>query len=275
MSAPPTRDPFPTRRVGPACLSDLVLDRLMLGELDAPTSASARTHLDACDACARALAHIEAEARRFAAEVDIPALAARAARTDPPRSSWLRRLRERFPRTVAFAPAFAAVTITAVGLLAARPGVETDGSRTKGSGFGIAAYVVVDGAGAPYAGQRLASGDRVAFRVSSQRPGYVVLVALDERGAVSQYYPPGNTPERVEAGADVPLRTAVELDDAPGREVVIAVRCDAALPPQRAIDAARIAAERARGTGRPPLEVGDLGLRCAEARVVLHKAAGQ
>jgi anti-sigma factor RsiW len=270
---------FPTRRVGAACVSDLALDRLAVGELAADDAAAVRTHLGACAACAHAFAAIEDDARRFAVEVDVAALARAATGSAAPAreglASRLRRWRERWPRLAAVAPAMAAVAIAAVGLTVARPGAPPaeEGTRAKGAGLSLAAYVLADGAGVPYAGKPLAAGDRIAFRLASRRAGYVTVVGLDDRGAVSQYYPPGAATERVEAGDDVALRTAVELDDAPGRELVVAVRCDAAVPPSRVVEAARAALDRTRSAGGRAVDVGELGIGCAEARLVVAKLA--
>src|SRR5262245_63357312 len=65
-----------TRRLGEDCLSDLVLDRLALGELDPGGESRARSHLSSCVGCRAAAAALEENRSQFLAGANLGALAA-------------------------------------------------------------------------------------------------------------------------------------------------------------------------------------------------------
>lgn len=282
MNRTPLAAIFPTRRSGPTCLSDLALDQLALGELSDDRAAAARAHMVGCASCSEASMRIDEHHQRFAAEVDVPSAAARLsselhASPTAPRAAWWRRLRP-------VVPAFAAAAIASIGLLAARPSPPPgtvgwgDQLRAKGAGFILSAHVLEnpedsDARSSLYMGTPLQAGDRVGFRVTGDRAGYLTVVGVDLRSEVSLYYPPGQRPESVPAGRDVALRSAVELDDAQGRELVIALRCAAPVPPADVLRAAQQAVRAAVAQGSPATDVGPLGLPCDEARLTLLKAA--
>src|SRR5207253_944057 len=96
-------------------------------------------------------------------------------------------------------------------------------------------------------------------RYRGARAGYLTVVSVDAAKKVSVYYPPGPNAERVEAGHDVPLRSAIELDETLGRETVIGVRCD------EARSVAEVVAAAQRGAA--------LGPGCDEVRLELEKTA--
>jgi hypothetical protein len=77
-------------------------------------------------------------------------------------------------------------------------------------------------------GRELFEGDALRFVVTVGAPGYLTLFSVDGRGVVTPFYP-GSDPEKdpaplmLERAGPHELPGAVELDDAVGDEVVIAV----------------------------------------------------
>lgn len=270
-----TQGLFPTRRQGHDCLSDLALDRLLLGE--GGEGSRHRAHLESCEACKGAFARLKADRERFASEVDVPTRAAllldaasRATRVDLSRR-WVRAL------TLPLGLSAAAAAF----LLVARPSMDgipdpspVGDSRIKGD-FQVATYVRFRDRQQPgtlYMGEPLRAGDQVQFRVSTSQPGYLVIVGVDSQAQVSLFYPPGPAAARLETGRDKPLETAVEIDATPGHEVVVALRCNDAVTTAQVIAAARTAVGRARESGLPATSIGALGLPCVEAKTTLTKS---
>jgi hypothetical protein len=252
------------RSLGESCLSDLSLDRLALSEMDELERATATAHLTTCAGCSGALARLADEREHFAREAAFAQLAAGAiARASEP------------ARPVAMAAILR--RLVPFGLLAGTAGLALllgGGERTKG-GFSLSPYVQHPErgtAGALHLGEPLHPGDRLQFRYNGGQPGYLAVVAVDSTGKVSVYYPPGAAAARVEAGRDVALASAVELDATLGPEVIVAVRCESALPVADVVKATRDAAEAARARGVAPTELGPLGLPCVETRHRIAKA---
>jgi hypothetical protein len=70
-------------------------------------------------------------------------------------------------------------------------------------------------------------GDRIQFRLSAPRGGYVHLISVDQAGQVSVYFPgPDETPEAYPGGSGRPVPGSVILDATLGRERVFALICD-------------------------------------------------
>lgn len=253
------------RRRGPECASDLLLDRLALGELAEAERHRLEGHLAACAACASAGAALAADRARFLAEANVGALAADALSRVAGRPRGLRALLARLALPVTLAAGAAAALA-----LWARPEATT---RTKGSPFSLALYVLHEGAtgGVVHGGEPLHPGDRLQFRYNGEA-GHLAVVSIDAEAKVSLYYPPGPEAEAIPSGHDVPLRSAVELDGTLGPELLIAVRCARPVPVARILEAAQRSLERARAAGVAPVEVGPLDLPCDEARHRLSKA---
>jgi len=253
------------RRRGPACASDLVLDRLALGELGDSERPAVEAHLADCADCAAANARLSEERAAFAREAAVANLAADALiRAEKKEDADWRILWKRF-----FLPLGAVATIAVVSIVAGRPG-----TRTKGE-FALSPYVLhpeSTSSGSLHLGEPLHPGDRLQFRYNGARAGHLTIVAVDESGKVSLYYPPGPTAAPVAAGREIPLSTSVELDGTLGREVIVGVRCDAPVATDAVMNAARQAVEAARHRGAAATELGSLGLPCAETR---HQIAKQ
>jgi len=250
------------RRRGPECVSDLSLDRLALGEVGPQEQATLTAHLAVCPDCAAASTRLGEDRALFAREAAIANLAADAAMRAASRP------RRRWPWLVAPLGLLAAGA-TAFTLFV-KPVPEL---RTKGE-FSLSSYVLHPEsatAGALHLGEPLHPGDRVQFRYNGGKAGHLAIVAVDATGDVAVYYPPGAVAAPVAAGTDLPLDSAVELDGTLGREVIVGVRCERAIPVAEIAAAARKAAQAARARGVASTELGPLGLPCAETRHLIAK----
>lgn len=216
---PDALDLPPRRRRADACLSDRALDALALEELPVEARAAAETHLAACAACAAARDALAGDRAAYLARADVPTLAADAlARAASAR-------RPRFLSRLSTVLGVATAAAAAVLVLSPRP--HGTGTRTKG-GFSLTTYVQhaeSPGQGTLHAGEPVHPGDKIQFRVGADVRGYLAILAVDAAGAVSVYYPPGADAEPIGPGRDLPLATAVELDDTLGGETVIALLC--------------------------------------------------
>lgn len=254
------------RSLGPSCVSDLVLDRVALGETTESERAAVAAHVAGCPGCAQASAALAADRAAWASEADVANLAvdvlARSQRQT--KQVWRQILLRRMLTPLAMGGAIALISFVAGPKL---------GTRTKGE-FSLSPYVLHPenaSAGGLHLGEPLHPGDQLQFRYNGGQAGYLAIVSVDANGQVSSYYPPGPTAAPVEAGRDVPLRTAVELDGTLGQEVIVGVRCQTALPLETIVGAARKAVDAARARGAAPTELGALGLPCVETRHQIAK----
>jgi len=202
------------------CLSNLRLDTLMVGGLDAAAARVAERHLASCARCAarhRELADVAQDlfARR-------PTLGRAWSR--PPSVAPSSGTGRRWGWRLGVMAGASAATVAAVLLVVARP---SDGWRAKGAGVTFEAFLlhrrgdvalVLDG-------DRLSPGDRLRFRVTSMRPGYVAVVSVDPAGEVSSYLPPTRMLDELPPGRPVELGGSAELDGRLGRERLLAVVC--------------------------------------------------
>lgn len=279
----PSRWESQRRRRGASCLSDLTLDRLEAGELASAEAATATGHLSVCGACAEARASLLQARDRFRAEQNIPALAADALARASVVAAQAGRARWRSAlATVGLcAGAAAAVMIFRPLPVTTEGGPGAAGNqdirRTKGSlTLGVFVQHPEDGSdGKLHLGEPLHPGDRLRFKVTSDRAGHVAVLGIDRTGAVSVFHPqlPASGTETagaraesaraapLSAGAEGPLPTAVELDSSLGDEVLLAVRCADPLPLDEIVAAAR------KGAGTD----GTVALPCAQARYRITK----
>lgn len=191
------------------CLSDLAFDRLFAGESSADGVAE---HLAACERCRVRHAALHDERERFLRRVpnfELPRS----------RSPWRSPLR-----------------MGAGGLLLAAAAVlswlrvppEPARERLKGAphiGFFVTHNGVSTRATPAY---RVRPGEQVRFVYSNARDAYLAIYGIDAQGTTSVYFPAGAWAQRVPAGSDVLLESAVELDQVLGHELVYALFCDAA-----------------------------------------------
>jgi hypothetical protein len=206
-------------RSGEECLSDLQLDALALGALDAAPAQQAESHLSSCTRCSDRRREL-AEATRFSAE----ALARGPSRFSPTTGKAARGSTRRAWLGGAMAALAAAAALL---LLIGRSPLRSEGDevRTKGTarvGFFVRhAGVVRRGSER----ERVTPGDALRFVVTSSVPSYVAVLSRDGAGQVSVYHPSGPRAARVEPGVERPLDTSVVLDEVLGEERLYALTC--------------------------------------------------
>lgn len=241
-----------------ACLSDLTIDRLLAGELDAgPLRDAATAHLATCARCRARHAEIAAEAPRTPSA----ALVAAAQR------SPARQRRRRGPALTAFASALA---VAALVVIAVRPTTRSP-IRLKGGDFGFEVLVRrADGRAEPTRQDLpLHAGDVVGFRVRTPSHGHMSIVSIDDSGRISEYLPgPTANPPAVRAGESL-IDVAITLDATVGRETLFAVLCPDRDGATRAATVAAAVLARAGNAGA----VNRLDLPCLQARAVILKEA--
>lgn len=206
-------------RSGEECLSDLQLDALALGALDAAQARQAEHHLSSCTRCAERRQGLD-DATRGSAEAlarspSRASLAAGRAARRSTRRAWL--------GGALGALAAAAALLLLIGrspLLS-----DADEVRTKGTsrvGFFVRHAGVVRRGNER---ERVSPGDALRFVVTSSVPRYVAVLSRDGAGQVSVYHPSGPRAARVEPGVERPLDTSVVLDDVLGEERLYALTC--------------------------------------------------
>lgn len=262
----PNNATLPFARTG-RCCSDLKLDRLILGELDADERASLHAHLSSSPPCLERHAALLRDREAFRAHpppldldgmtrstgaatvtmVEAPTAAPAAAAARRPRWS-----------VAAAAPLFAvavagAVVIIAPFGVASHDGDELDAVRAKGGAPALTVFVrdpsqssgvrvlgAAIGGDEPLAGDPVVHpGDGLRFAVRvSVAPAWAGVVGVDGAGVAALYAPI----TRVDVLGAHQLPGAVELDTVLGQERYIAFLCRAAPTAQALVVAS--AAER-------------------------------
>jgi hypothetical protein len=242
-----------------SCLSDLVLDRLVAGELREEGELAA--HLSSCAACRDRRDQLAAERTRFPDEVFVAGLAANAARTG--RRWW------------AFGGSAAAVAVAgAAALLLTLRGPVEPGVRTKGTGLTLELIARrADGRieALPATGGRASPGEALRFKIRSARAAHVAVVGLDAAGVATAYAPSSGAAPSVAAATDTLLDGSVVLDETLGPERVVAVACERAL----SVDELVAAGKRALATaGNAPARVTAVEIAgCAQTSVLYEKVS--
>lgn len=212
----------PLRRDRPqGCLSDLVLDELLAGEL--PEGApDPRPHLASCGACAARYSAFEAERDALAGTLQDGVLPFEAA-ADEPVSLAAHRARKGRLALVATTLAAAA----ALALVALWPRPDEGAIRLKGGGDSLSLWVERGGAlevGGP--GERLHPGEILHFGVSLAEDRHVAVLSVDGAGTASAYFPPNAaTTQPMSAGAWRRLPMATRLDAVLGAERLYGLFC--------------------------------------------------
>ncbi len=237
------------------CLSNLVLDRLLIEELKDDGRAAAMSHVSGCSRCSERLRELRSERDRFAAEARPLAL---------PRS--LRAPRRQPSGRALFAGGAVALGAAVAILLFVRRGRDEldphaiDATQVKG-GLRLGLYIkradsVIEGR----SGDVVHPGDAIRFAYTSTSAGYLMILGRDGAGRVSVYFPEGNRAAPMRAAEDEVLPGSIVLDDVPGREEIIALACD-----EPVVASAAVAALRA-AVGAPERIAG-----CAVERLLLDK----
>jgi hypothetical protein len=202
----------------PGCPSDLLLDRLVAGELAGVAAHHAQAHLEVCQGCER---RVGLRRRGFAAFADVSFSEERlragierrlAARTGRP--SWWRRW------TVPFE--LALVAAAALVVIRAEPAQTV---RAKG-GLGLHVHRMRGEASEEMAsGDRFAPGDRLRFAVDLPARGLVTIAGVESGGRWYQAWPAGAGAAALPAGSGQLLSGAVSLDGSRGREALYLIHC--------------------------------------------------
>lgn len=237
---------------GPACPSDLRLERLVAGELTGNERVDVEGHVVGCAQCSDRVAPMkrgfgavaEADPRKMLAAIRRGGEGA----PTPARARWRRWL-------FAAVPTCGAVLLLMMWL---RPGAAPEpGTRAKG---GLALHVfrqVGDGAERLVSGGKVRAGDRLRFAVDLPAAGQVAIVGVEGSGKLFAVWPlEAGTATALPAGRGHELPGAVALDDSRGRETLYLVQC-----------AGRAPACSSTGAGRPPA----CGDACALSPFVLDK----
>jgi hypothetical protein len=227
-----------------SCLSDLVLDRVLAGEIPRPE------HLAGCEACGARLSALESQ------------------RGELPGQVWIAGEARKVKRRLVPAGLLAAAAAAAVVMVAVRPLEPVPAERTKG-GLSLALYARgADGRVEELLpGARVRAGDAVRFSVSTLVEGHVAVVGADAAGGVAVHAAP---PAPLPAGKGQLLEGSLILDEAVGPERFVAVLCDGTPAAARIEAAARTALAAA---GGDPRGMGELVLDCRQASFLVEKVA--
>ncbi|HJX54377.1 MAG TPA: hypothetical protein VJ801_16545 [Polyangia bacterium] len=251
---------FPRR--GEACLSDFMLDRFRLGELQgAPEGEGAGVHVQACERCRGRLSELDAV---VAPVIDFAAPIATGSQAGSGRP--VARRRGRLWWLVGLPACAAAALVLLIG------SGRGPGERSKGGGWqlGVIAQYPSGRTSGISPGAALAPGDHLRFEVSAPHDAFVSVISLDATGAVTPFAPAAGEAAPVRAGARRLLAGAVRLDDSLGPERLMLVACPHTMAVSEVVAAARGALGRAQGKID---KVGDLGLPCPQASFWIRKEA--
>jgi hypothetical protein len=94
-------------------------------------------------------------------------------------------------------------------------------------------------------GDALAGGDQLGFVYTLAEPRHLLLLSIDDTGAITRYFPSDGNSQRLAAGARVQLPLAVELDAHRGEERLVAFFSDTPLDENAARRALAAAFQRA------------------------------
>lgn len=240
------------------CVSDLTLDRLLAGELEAsPLGETTRAHLEGCASCHERHRAFLAARDAFPTEVFVSGLAAQA------------RSRARRPaRWIAGAGGALALAASLVLVVQVTRGPS---ELLKG---GEALSVVVKRASGKVepllSGGEVAPGEAIRFRISSPKAAWVFVVGMDSAGQISPYASGDGFGVPWRAGTDGYLDGSIVLDATRGVEQLAAVFCPRPTPVKTVTDAARAALAQ---SGGHPETVASLPVPCAQRFFLLRKAA--
>jgi hypothetical protein len=256
-------------------VSDLSLEQYRLGELPPAAAAAMAERLDRDPSLAARLERLAiSDAEILAAHPPSDVAAAirgRLAAMERP----TRRLRP--VRFIPLAlPAAAAVLLTLSLLLVRGRFLDGDGVRLKGAGTALSAWRKVgDGAERLAAGASARAGDVVQLSYVAAGARYGVILSIDGRGVVTFHLPEGfergaaRSPA-LDAGGEITLASAYELDDAPSFERFFLVYGEAPFEAAAVAEAARRLAARPAQAQRQWLDL-PRGLRQAAFLLVKER----
>jgi len=204
-----------------ACISDMRFDAWLANELDATRTDELQRHLRECVRCRSRKLQLLRYRVSFAREY-------------PATPSWLESEPETRRDTSSAAKKsrtswlLAGVCVAAALLLTVMTPHDF-ALRTKGGSY-LSFYVKRgEDVHRGRLRERLAEGDKLRFAYTALTPQYLAILSLDGAGRANQYYPAGPRAAWIDAGADMLLPSAVELDDVLGEERIVALFCDSAV----------------------------------------------
>lgn len=211
-------------------LSSETIDLLLLAALGAAETNEAKAHLDACADCKERWRELNEDKQRFEQYVFARTLPKIEERLAKQRFWQALDLRVLLPALGLGLAALVAVVVVPrvtggqtedevyVGVKGKEPLFEVFAQRDAGSAFAVKE------------GTTLKPKDRIRFVVNPAGARYVLVASRDGKGAFTVYYPFGAA-ESAPVDARAPRRTelpdAVELDETPGAERLVAVFSDA------------------------------------------------
>ncbi|WP_437544106.1 DUF4384 domain-containing protein [Sorangium sp. So ce367] len=213
------------------CLSELKLDELMAGQLDAAAAQEASAHVAGCSRCSARRSEMEAARASFAASAPPLRLGRGASISERRAAEKVRPPRRWLAPAAASALAAAAAALFFFRFQAGPEGrdAELPGERIKGAEH-IGFYVKRGGSVLPGgAGERLHPGDAIQFTYSSAEARYLVILSVDGASQASVYYPSGPVAARIEPGREVLLPQSTVLDDTLGTERIFGLFCSEAI----------------------------------------------
>jgi hypothetical protein len=241
-----------------ACPSEFTLERWRFGELAASEQERQLiAHVADCPACRARQAELAAEEHPRQDAERIWARATDGGRVKP-------RWRARFWQGTALVTAAAALALFAFR-------TKTPDVLAKGAAWHLGLIAKARDGRVTHVdpGAALSPGDRLRFEVATSWPqGHLALVMLDSAGKVSRLAPSGARALPIPGGKRVLLDEAVVLDGVLGRERIVLVGCDRAVPVEEIV----LSAERAlAAAGGDPRQVGSLGTGCHEESFWISK----
>lgn len=241
------------------CPSDLLFDRLLVGELDGATTKKWTEHFEKCARCVDRLEAQRTAIARFAEEVPLDRLVVETERRLRPRKIWFS------PPRLAFALSAAASFLLVVLLpraedMRAAGQARDNGTRRKG-GLGLAIVAkrldgrveqLIPGAAS------LSPGEAVRFSISTEHEGHAVVLGVDAAKEVTLYAPAqAVSMVSIKEGHDQLLDGSTVLDGALGPERVIALVCTTPVPLRAILTKAK---DRLEHAGGDPLRMDRLNL---------------
>ena len=228
---------------GPTCPSELMLDRLQLGELGRSAGRRVTEHLASCAACRQ---RVTRRRQWFSSlENDAGALVLRGIETglanstlaaERTKSSLRYKLWRNLRQPQLWIGLAAAATVAVLALVwapgmfpADRTPVAAEQVQIKGTGLGLRVFRERRGTVVELQdGERVQRGDRLRFRINLGTPGEVMIVGVENDSSLYACFPSTSAAAKSEkrhSGDNGLLPGAIALDDSTGAESLHLVSC--------------------------------------------------
>jgi len=244
------------------CPSELVLDRLAVGELAGARHEPIRVHVTSCVRCTGRMDARAVAAMTFVADVGLDVRVAATARAvDAVRSARAR-------RAALIAAGAVAAAVAIVLSIPRERAEEASHVRTKGGlSLGLVAKRLDGRIESLTSPAQLAPGEAIELTISTESAGFVVVVGVDAAGVISPYAPA----RHLAPGPHQLLDGSIVLDATLGPERIFAVSCDTEIETEVVAEWARLALARAGGN---PARIDALALpaACTQASFSIEKA---